>query len=129
MAAPALQQLIAFLEAAALGAIYAAVYDVYRSLRLQFRHLPAVLSVTADCLFWAAAAAATILFLFYRRQGEIHAYTYGGLAGGFILYFYFLSGYLLPYWRRGFAFLLRLGRRGEGAPAGPGRIFPPRRRK
>lgn len=104
---PAVQQLIAFLEALAMGAFFAAVYDLYRSLRMQFRRLPAALSVTADCLFWIAAAAATILFLVYRRWGEIYAYTYCGLAGGFIIYFYFFSSFLLPLWQKGFGFLFR----------------------
>ena len=100
---PAVQQLIAFLEALAMGAFFAAVYDLYRSLRMQFRRLPAALSVTADCLFWIAAAAATILFLVYRRWGEIYAYTYCGLAGGFIIYFYFSAAFTSP-GRKGSAF-------------------------
>lgn len=135
VSSPAIQQLIAFLEAAAMGVIYAAVYDIYRAARLQFRRLPAALSVIADCLFWVAAAAATILLLFYRRRGEIHVYTYGGLAGGFIVYFYFLSGYLLPFWLKVFGFLFRR-RRFRGKSAAPeerfswiSRIFHPLRRK
>ncbi|HOA34896.1 MAG TPA: spore cortex biosynthesis protein YabQ [Bacillota bacterium] len=132
----AIQQLIAFSEAMAMGVIYAAVYDIYRSLRMQFRRLPAALSVVADCLFWVAAAVATIFFLFYRRQGEIHLYTYGGLTAGFIVYFYFFSGYLLPFWLKGFGFLFRAGQcrsksagPEEGPPVWKSRIFHFLRRK
>ncbi len=121
---PAVQQLIAFLEAMAMGAFYAAVYDLYRALRMQFRRLPAAISVTADCLFWVAAAVATILFLFYRRRGEIYTYTYGGLAGGFIVYFYFFSNYLLPIWQKGFGLLFRPKQcRGKRAGSGERRFF------
>ena len=56
--------MVAFLEAVALGALFAAFYDLYRVVRMQFRRLPPVLSVAADCFFWIAAAAAAILFWF-----------------------------------------------------------------
>jgi len=108
---PALEQLIAFLEALALGALFAFTFDLYRALRLLFRRLPPALSAAADCLFWLAAAVAAVSFLIYRRWGEIHLYIYIGLAGGFLLYIRFLSGYLLPLWLRSCAYLARLFRR------------------
>lgn len=104
---PVIQQLIAFLEALALGGLLAAAYDLYRAVRMQFRRLPAAFSVIADCFFWIAAAIVTIIFMVHRRWGEIHAYTYGGLIGGFIVYFYFISNLLLPLWLKGFGFLFK----------------------
>lgn len=104
---PALQQLIAFFEALLLGTLYAAVYDFYRSVGVRLRRFSAVLSFAADCLFWIAAAAVTIVFLVYRRRGEIYGYTYGGLAGGFFIYFYFFSKYLFPVWKKGFSALFK----------------------
>ncbi|NMD42383.1 MAG: hypothetical protein GYA86_03620 [Firmicutes bacterium] len=109
-----LQQLAAFLEAAALGAIFAFCYDLYRAGRLQFRRLPPFLSVAADFLFWIAAAAAAIGFLVYRRWGEINIYIYIAMAGGFIGYLRLFSSYLLPLWLRGGAFIVRLFRRPPG---------------
>ncbi len=107
VSSPAVQQLIAFLEALLLGSVYAAVYDFYRSIGVQIRRFSAALSFSADCIFWIAAAAATIAFLVYRRWGEIFVYTYGGLAGGFIIYFNFFSKYLFPVWVKGFSALFR----------------------
>lgn len=104
---PALQQLIAFSEALALGVIYAAVYDLYRSVRMQFGRLPAALTFIADCFFWVAAAVVTVIFMISRRWGEIHTYTYGGLACGFIVYFYFFSSFMLPLWQKVFGYILR----------------------
>ncbi|NLA26133.1 MAG: hypothetical protein GX878_01925 [Firmicutes bacterium] len=95
------------MEAFVLGMICAFAYDLYRSVRVQFRRLPFAASFIGDCFFWLVAAAATVLFLFYRRWGEIYAYTYGGLAGGFIFYFYYFSNILFPLWQKGFAFLFR----------------------
>ena len=113
----ALQQLIAIMEAVALGLIYAAVFDLYRSVRMQFRRMHVVLSVIADCSFWLAAAIATVIFLVYRRWGEVYVYTYVGLAGGFMIYFYFFSNFLLPVWLKGASFLFGL-RRSRGKEAG-----------
>lgn len=104
----AVQQMVAFLEAVALGALFAAFYDLYRVVRIQFRRLPPVLSVAADCFFWIAAAAAAILFLVYRRWGEIYVYIYVGLAGGFIIYLHNFSRYLLPFWQKVFVQLSQL---------------------
>lgn len=140
---PAVQQLIAFLEALLLGVVYAAIYDFYRSIGVQLRRFSAYLSFAADCFFWIAAAAATVAFLVYRRWGEIFVYTYGGLAGGFIIYFYFFSKYLFPLWVKGFAAFFRRGRPCKGAERRPGgglyvkirrfigecRIFHPLRRR
>lgn len=111
VSSPVVQQLAAFLEAAALGALFAFFYDLYRAVRMQFRRLPSVLSVAADCFFWIAAAAAAILFLVYRRWGEIHIYIYIGLAGGFMIYLHYLSKYLLPLWQKGCGYFVRLCRR------------------
>lgn len=110
----ALQQLAAFLEAAALGVLFAFFYDLYRAVRMQFRRLPPFISVTADCLFWTAAAAAAVIILVYRSWSEINIYIYIALAGGFILYFRCFSRYLLPLWLRGGAFVSRICR----SPAG-----------
>lgn len=104
---PAIQQLVAFLEAVALGVLFAASYDLYRAMRMQFRRFPPVLSVATDCFFWIAAAAAAILFLVYRRWGEIYIYIYIGLAGGFMIYLHYFSKYLLPLWQKTFARLCR----------------------
>ncbi|NLA11248.1 MAG: hypothetical protein GX883_03885 [Firmicutes bacterium] len=114
----ALQQLAAFLEAGALGAIFAFVYDLYRAVRMQFRRLPSFLSVTADCLFWVAAAAAAIIILVYRSWSEVNIYLYLALAGGFLLYFRCFSRYLLPLWLRGGAFIARICRRPAGEERG-----------
>ncbi len=102
---PAVQQLVAFLEALLLGTLYAAVYDLYRSIGVRLRRLSAALSFAVDCLFWIAAAAFAIVFFVCRRWGEIFGYTYGGLAGGFIIYFCLFSKYLFPVWEKTFSAL------------------------
>ncbi len=118
----AVQQIIAFLEALVLGMLYAAAYDLYRSIRAQFRRLPFAPSFIADCCFWIAAAVATVVFLFYRRWGEIYAYTYGGIAGGFVIYFYCFSEILYPLWRRAFGALFRPLQSRAGISGGSGEL-------
>lgn len=103
-----LEQFYAFLEAAALGGALAACYDLYRAVRMQGlrRPPPAVLFIT-DCLFWVVAALACIGTFIFRRWGEVHFYTYLGLAGGSAVYFYRLSRFLLPLWSGFFAAVFR----------------------
>lgn len=107
ISSPALEQLLAFLEALALGALLAFAFDLYRVLRLRFRRLPPALSAIADCLFFLAAAVAAVLFLVYRRWGEIHLYIYVGLAVGFMLYLRYPGNYLLPLFQKGCSSLAR----------------------
>ncbi len=107
-----LEQLYTFLEALALGAALAAIYDLYRAARRQgCRRPPAAALFIVDCLFWIFAALACLVTFIVRRWGEIHLYTYLGLAAGSGGYFYFLSRFFFPVWNRAFACLYRLARK------------------
>lgn len=102
-----LEQFNAFLESLVLGISLGACFDLYRAIRLQGRRrtLTAV-SVITDCLFWIAAAAASIAVIIVRRWGDMYVYNYLSITGGFIGYIYFLSRFLLPLWTRLFGFIL-----------------------
>lgn len=108
---PAFQQLVSFLEAVSLGLLFAFLYDFYRALRSQLLPLTPLISVSADFFVWLIAAVAAVIFFVYRRWGELFIYIYIGLAVGFVLYFCYLSRYVLPLWGKGFGFIARLYRR------------------
>jgi spore cortex biosynthesis protein YabQ len=107
-----LEQLYAFLEALTLGAALAACYDIYRAVRRQgFRRPPAAALFVVDLLFWLLASLACLAAFIVRRWGEVHFYTYLGLGGGSVCYFYLLSRFLLPAWNKLFAIVFRLCRK------------------
>lgn len=106
-----LEQLYTFLEALALGIVLAVIYDLYRAARRQgFRRPPAAALFIVDCLFWILAALACLATLIARRWGEVHFYTYLGLAAGAGGYFYLLSRFFFPAWNKAFAYLFGLFR-------------------
>jgi spore cortex biosynthesis protein YabQ len=103
-----LAQLFSFLEATGLGALLAFCFDLYRALCSQTkRYLPKIILFAADCLFWVVAALSCIAVIIFLMWGEIYYYSYLGLAAGFGLYLLSISRFLLPFWNRVFAAVLR----------------------
>lgn len=95
-----LAQVEIFLEVFLLGFVLSFVYDIYRAFRLQWRRVRGEWLFFGDIVFWILSTLACLWFLFTFRWGEVHLYTYAGLAAGSGFYFAVLSRLLLGFWRK-----------------------------
>lgn len=80
------QQTWSFLLSVALGGALGACYDVFRILRVAFKHSMVAVAVE-DLLFSALSIAATFLFLLEVQQGELRMFLLLGQGIGFVLYY------------------------------------------
>ena len=71
-----------FLLSVALGAALGVCYDVFRILRIAFRH-PSLAVLLEDILFSLAAAGATFAFLLTTGNGQLRAFFLIGSWWGF----------------------------------------------
>ncbi|HHX87421.1 MAG TPA: hypothetical protein GX693_04475, partial [Firmicutes bacterium] len=99
-----------FSEAAALGFILGAYYDVFRALRACYRINNVRVMFITDSLFWFSATVYCLWYIFYYRWGEIYTYTYFGLVVGAAVYFFWVSSYLFKFWYRFFSVVMRVVR-------------------
>lgn len=83
-----------FLLSAALGAALGVCYDVFRILRIAFRH-PATAVLVEDILFSLTAAGATFAFLLTTGNGQLRAFFLIGELVGFSLYYCTLGALLI----------------------------------
>ena len=77
----------ALLAALSVGAVLGAFYDVFRLLRLAFRHHWLTIFLE-DLLFCTVAAVSVFLLLLEGRNGGIRMFLLAGVAGGFFLWYH-----------------------------------------
>ena len=77
----------ALLAALSVGAALGAFYDVFRLLRLAFRHHWLTIFLE-DLLFCTVAAVSVFLLLLEVRNGGIRMFLLVGAAGGFFLWYH-----------------------------------------
>lgn len=77
----------ALLAALSVGAAMGAFYDVFRLLRLAFRHHWLTIFLE-DLLFCTVAAVSVFLLLLEVRNGGIRMFLLVGAAGGFFLWYH-----------------------------------------
>lgn len=75
-----------FLASVALGAALGVCYDVFRILRIAFKHRTAVVLVE-DVLFFTICAVVTFCFLLASGDGQLRAFILIGELIGAILYY------------------------------------------
>lgn len=102
-------QFTLFSEAAALGLLLGAYYDIFRALRACCRIRNLRLVFISDSLFWLSATVYCLWFIFYYRWGEIYTFTYFGLAVGAVAYFFWLSPFLFKFWYKLFSAVIQAG--------------------
>lgn len=96
MANPVLTQLATFWQAALLGAVWGAGYDLLRSLRLR-RPRSRLLTHTLDALYAAAVLLGSFLFAL-RCGGEFRLYMLLAMLAGGVVYFQLLCALFRPLW-------------------------------
>ncbi len=107
MGTPMSNQFILFCEAAALGLLVGANYDIFRALRACCRIKRTSLVFITDIFFWLSATIYCLWFIFYYRWGEIYTFTYFGLAVGAVAYFPLLSPHFFKFWYKFFSAVIK----------------------
>ncbi len=102
-------QFTLFTEAAALGLLLGANYDIFRALRACYQIKKITLVFVTDSLFWLTATIYCLWYIFYCRWGEIYPFTYFGLAVGAAVYFCWLSPCLFKIWHKLFSGVIQAG--------------------
>lgn len=87
-------QLLTFLFACILGAIYSAFYDVFRALRLVKNQKPFTIFLE-DLFYFLTLAFVTFFYLLAFTNGEVRFYVIIGIVLGFIAFYILLSKYNL----------------------------------
>lgn len=95
MGHPISQQLVLFLQAAALGGVLGLVYDLFRTLRTLGGKLWGGL---LDVLF-CVTASASLFFFVMAGDGEMRIFIVLGTAGGMLLFLCLAGPLLRPVWR------------------------------
>ena len=101
---PALFQFVLLVEAIVVGFGLGFLWDFYRVLRLNIRPSLKITFFT-DLLFWVLLTLVVLFLLIIYWRGEIHIYTYVGLALGYFLYLVLLSSFIQSFWQGIFRFL------------------------
>lgn len=81
------EEALLFLKSCLLGAGLAAVYDIFRILRLAVRSGKIVVFIE-DTLYFILIALATFTFMLFFSEGQIRAYILIGEFLGWLLYYY-----------------------------------------
>ncbi len=105
MFSPATYQFIIFMEAIIIGFILGFLLDFYRSLRNTIS-LSHNITILTDFIFWIVATVSSLVLLVLILWGEVHLYTYFGLVGGFFIYYFLLSRYILFLWNKVFGIVM-----------------------
>ncbi len=87
-------QLLTFLFACVLGAIYSAFYDLFRALRLVKNPKPFTIFLE-DLFYFITLAFITFFYLLAFTNGEVRFYVIIGIVLGFIAFYILLSKYNL----------------------------------
>lgn len=87
-------QLLTFLFACILGALYSAFYDVFRALRLVKNQKPFTIFLE-DLFYFITLAFVTFFYLLAFTNGEVRFYVLFGMIFGFIVFYLLLSKYNL----------------------------------
>ena len=87
-------QLLTFLFACILGALYSAFYDVFRALRLVKNQKPFTIFLE-DLFYFITLAFITFFYLLAFTNGEVRFYVIIGIVLGFIVFYILLSKYNL----------------------------------
>ena len=87
-------QLLTFLFAFVLGALYSAFYDVFRALRLVKNQKPFTIFLE-DLFYFLTLAFVTFFYLLTFTNGEVRFYVIIGIVLGFIAFYILLSKYNL----------------------------------
>jgi len=101
---PAFFQFVLLVEAIAVGFGLGFLWDFYRVLRLNIK-LSLKITFFTDLLFWLLLTLLVLFLLIIYWRGEIHIYTYVGLASGYFLYLVLLSSFIQSFWQKIFRFL------------------------
>lgn len=88
------QQVAAFAVTIVTGAFLGIIFDFYRVLSRSLRLRPFFTSVS-DLLFWGLATLVIFVVLLASNWGEVRMYVFIGLIGGALLYFRFVSKYVM----------------------------------
>jgi len=103
---PAVYQLEVFGEALAMGLALGILIDGYRVLRGLVAP-PVKVTHLVDFIFWCVITAVFVTVLMTRFWGELYAYSYLGLALGYLLYFYLLGDHFVFFWSKLFGIIFR----------------------
>lgn len=95
MGHPISQQLVLFLQAAALGGVLGLVYDLFRTLRTLGGKIWGGLLDVLFCL----TASASLFFFVMAGDGEMRIFIVLGAAGGMLLFLCLAGPLLRPVWR------------------------------
>lgn len=87
-------QLLTFLFACLLGAIYSAFYDLFRALRL-VKNQKSFTIFLEDLFYFLTLAFVTFFYLLAFTNGEVRFYVIIGIVLGFIAFYILLSKYNL----------------------------------
>lgn len=90
------EELFRLLLSVAVGAGFAAVYDVFRIARMAVKHNYAAVS-GEDLLFWIAAGVAVFFFFLFLDDGRLRLYTVLGIFAGIAGYRLTLGRILVPF--------------------------------
>lgn len=84
------EQALEFLAACLLGAGIGVLYDVFRILRIAFKH-GRIITIAEDLLFWILSAVITFFFLLLFSEGQVRVYILLGELLGFTVYYFSLG--------------------------------------
>lgn len=87
-------QLLTFLFACILGALYSAFYDLFRALRLVKNQKPFTIFLE-DLFYFITLAFITFFYLLAFTNGEVRFYVIIGIVLGFLVFYILLSKYNL----------------------------------
>ena len=95
MVRPVSEQLVLFLQSAALGAVLGLVYDLFRTLRTLGGKIWGGILDVLFCL----TAFSSIFFFVMAGDGEMRIFILLGAAGGMLLFLCLAGPFLRPVWR------------------------------
>ena len=87
-------QLIIFLIFALSGIIISMIFDFFRAIRKTTKTSNFIIYIE-DCLFWIISGIILIFEIAKFSYGELRLYIFVGLIIGSLIYFFFLSKWLL----------------------------------
>ena len=76
------------------GLALGVIFDIYRVLSRRFR-APRWLIPVLDLVYWLTGAVAVFRLLYMSNQGQVRLYIFVGLLAGAIVYFSFISNYVV----------------------------------
>lgn len=102
---PIYEQIQFFLNTIAIGLIMGIVFDFYRTLKsmLFLKKWAIGIFDLLLCLFFTGMVFTLLLF---SNWGEVRVYVFIGLALGLLLYFRYISPFIMDFWQQWFTFFI-----------------------